>query len=157
MDAKAKVVDVLRERYAPTEVPPCRVCGGPLSLAAIGGGKPTVWACSGNEDDPDRPGYIRSQPGRWGNAKDGVSEYGPGGHYHDSRWVDRRQGGDSQVIELIEDYERLLTGLEALAGEWEGIGSYTHHVADDYKAGQMYAFNVAFKQLRTLTNSAKGD
>jgi len=97
-------LEALRERYRPTIVPPCRVCGGELSIAAIGGGQPTRWACGGRVDNPERPGYSMDAPGRWSNAPPGTpSEYGPGGHYHDSEWVDRRQGGDPSVIAILDE------------------------------------------------------
>ena len=82
----------LRQRYTPPAIPPCRVCGGPLSIGAVGGGQPTVWACSGQEADPDHPGRLRRQLGR------GVADE----HYSRSRWEDRSQGGDSDVIALLD-------------------------------------------------------
>lgn len=87
---------MLTERYKPSEIPPCRVCGGPLSIGAIGGGEPTRWACSGMEDDPESPGNRRYKQGRT------VADR----HYSDSEWVDRRQGGDSAVMELIARFRR---------------------------------------------------
>jgi len=88
----ADIVATLRARYAPTTVPPCRVCGGELSIASVGGGEPTRWACSEYEDDPDVHGQLRRKPDR--SMADA--------HYGDSRWVDYRQGGDSDVIELLD-------------------------------------------------------
>lgn len=75
----------LRRRYAPSDIPPCRVCGGELSLQSIGGGEPTVWACSGQNED-----------GSWLPGRRIADD-----HYSRSRYVDRRQGGDEVVMELI--------------------------------------------------------
>jgi hypothetical protein len=83
--AKAEV----RRRYAPTVIPPCRVCGMTLSLGAIGGGNPTTWGCSEWEDDPARPGQLRRKEGR--SCADG--------HYGDSMFIDRRHvDSDAGVI-----------------------------------------------------------
>ncbi len=75
-----EIIDELTERYKPTEIPPCRICGGKLSIGKIGGGEPTIWACAGTEDDPDRPGFVRRKKGR--NLADR--------HYSDSEFIDRR-------------------------------------------------------------------
>lgn len=86
----------LTERYAPSVIPPCRVCGEPLRMCGSGGG-PTVWGCSGQEDDPDRPGWLRYKPGR--RCADE--------HYMRSRFEDRRRGGDDDVIKLIGRFRKL--------------------------------------------------
>ncbi len=88
----ADIVATLRARYSPTKVPACRVCGGELSIQSVGGGEPTVWACSDLEADPAQPGHLRRKPGRT------VAD----SHYSQSRWVDYRQGGDSVVMELLD-------------------------------------------------------
>jgi hypothetical protein len=80
----------LRERYEPTEVPPCSVCGGPLTLASCGGGRPNIWGCS---------------------PETGVVDWD---HYSQSRWEDYRSGGDSEVMELIRRYSELVTALDEL-------------------------------------------
>ena len=85
----------LTEKYKPSEIPPCRFCGGKLSIGSIGGGKPTVWACSTMEDDPDKPGYLRVK----------VDRQRIDDHYSQSRYEDRRQGGDSDVMELIKRFK----------------------------------------------------
>ena len=78
----------LTRRYGPVEVPTCRVCGGELSVQSVGTGGPTVWGCSGTDDDgrllPDR---------RMADE-----------HYSRSRWEDYRQGGDELVMELLRRY-----------------------------------------------------
>jgi len=89
----AALLAKLRERYAPTVIPPCRVCGGELSLESFGGGMPTIWRCSPWQPTEDEP--LRRKPGR------GIADK----HYSDSEFIDRRQGGDADVIELIERFE----------------------------------------------------
>jgi hypothetical protein len=85
-----ELIRCVRAYATADEVPPCRVCGGKLSIAACGGGGPTHWACSGQEDDPDNPGRLRRIPGR-GIADD---------HYDRSRWT-QYNTGDSLVLELL--------------------------------------------------------
>lgn len=89
-------IDDLRKRYAPSVIPPCRVCGGELSISSCGGGNATTYACSMQEDDPDRSGWLRMKSGR------GENEYGKGGHYSDSQWTDRHGPGDERVIALLD-------------------------------------------------------
>lgn len=85
---------VLAARYAPTEIPPCRICGAALSLQSVGGGDPTVWACDG-----------RDESGKMKEGRRAVDE-----HYSASRFVDRRMGGDEAVMDLVRRYrERAVT------------------------------------------------
>ena len=90
----AALLTELRKRYEPTKIPPCRVCAAEMSIQSIGGGEPTVYACQGMEDDPDEPGRVRRMAGR-GLVDD---------HYRSSEFIDRRQGGDEVVMELIERF-----------------------------------------------------
>lgn len=84
----------LKERYSESEVPPCRVCGGELSIQRAGSG-PTVWGCTGMVDDPTgERNWIYAE------GRSCADE-----HYERSRWSDYRQGGDSDVIALIEQLE----------------------------------------------------
>lgn len=92
-----ELIASLAERYRPSEPPPCRVCGAALSIQAIGGGEPTVWACAGYEDDPERQKIARYKADRSPADE----------HYERSRWIDRRQGGDSLVMELIKRFQTL--------------------------------------------------
>ncbi|MGB3026912.1 hypothetical protein [Paradevosia shaoguanensis] len=71
----AELVERLRERYTPSPVPPCRVCGAPLSIQSAGGGQAMVYGCTNGPYDPE--------------------------HYAESRWVQYRPG-DSDVIELVD-------------------------------------------------------
>ncbi len=95
--SEAEIVAELQERYAPTRIPPCCVCGGELSLQGTGGGGPDSWACSTRETDPDAPGYLRLKAGRGGPG-----ETNPDGHYGRSHYIDYRSGGDELVIEALK-------------------------------------------------------
>lgn len=84
----------LRERYAAPEIPKCRVCGGELTVQRAGGG-PTIWGCTGMIDDPTgERNWIYAE------GRSCADE-----HYERSRWSDYRQGGDADVIELIDALE----------------------------------------------------
>jgi len=95
----------LRTRYTPEPVPTCRVCGGPLSPVASGGGRPTVWACSILEADPDEPGRLRARPGRGGD-----DEIRRGGHFLESR-IDWLRDGDADVLAAVDDADALAGAL----------------------------------------------
>jgi hypothetical protein len=85
----------LLSRYEATKIPPCRICGGKLSVQRCGGGEPTVYACSPNMyDEKDNPIL---KPGRNGSVDK---------HYRDSEFIDYKHGGDSLVIELIDRYRK---------------------------------------------------
>src|SRR3954465_9998798 len=47
----AELIEIVRLKHTAEEIPPCRVCGGPLSVTSMGGNAATKWACSGQEDD----------------------------------------------------------------------------------------------------------
>ena len=96
-----KVIKRLEEYHTPAIIPPCPVCGGSLSLDSYGGEEPTRYACSGYEDDPDKPGCIRLQAGR-GLADD---------HYSKSSFIDRRHD-DPDVMTLIKEFRKLQRKLE---------------------------------------------
>jgi len=83
-----ELLTLLERDHTTTEIPPCRVCGGSLSIQAIGGGRPTVWACSGQDESGK---YL---PGR--RAADE--------HYSESRFEDRRHT-DGRIHELIRRYK----------------------------------------------------
>lgn len=81
----------LLKRYTPTPISPCRVCGGPRSLASIGGGDAPTVAC----DSTRKP--------------DGTMDWD---HYQRSR--DKFFGtGDSEVVELVDAYSALVAGAQA--------------------------------------------
>ncbi len=96
----AELLAELRGAYAPDPIPPCRVCGRPLSIASVGGGQATVYACSIMEADPDKPGYLRRNQS-WDPAND---------HYANSRHTDYKSGGDHRVLDLIRRYELRSSG-----------------------------------------------
>lgn len=96
--ADADLLALLAARYATEEVPPCRVCGGRLSVASIGGGEATRYACSGQETDPENPERLRYKPGRT------IADE----HYANSRWTHYREG-DAHVRELVQRFRRLTT------------------------------------------------
>jgi hypothetical protein len=78
-------LDYLEDRYAVPAVPPCRLCGGELSIQRIGGGSPTVYACT-NVTFTTRDRHDEG----WQ-------------HYSDSSYTQFRSG-DSDVITLINAY-----------------------------------------------------
>lgn len=85
-----ELIALLKDRYTAMPVPPCRICGGPLSVARTGGGEATQWACSEMEDDPANPGRLKRKEGR-GVADD---------HFARSYWTQYRSG-DEFVLEAI--------------------------------------------------------
>lgn len=79
---------VLRERYTPEPVPPCRVCGGRLTIGSMGGGNATKWGCA-TPDAPPLPDY---------RFKDEIKDRWF--HYRYSSWTQYRDC-DSLVIRLV--------------------------------------------------------
>ena len=100
------LVDVLRERYTEETVPPCRVCGSPLSVQRCGGGEPTIWACDGiDENGSDK---LVCKEGR-SFADD---------HYTKSRFTQYRMG-DSDVLaacDLIDELRKNQAATDAVEG-----------------------------------------
>ncbi|MHA1081354.1 ead/Ea22-like family protein (plasmid) [Enterobacter ludwigii] len=97
----------LRKRYTPPEIPKCSICGGELSIQRCGGGEPTVYACDGYEADPENPGMVRRAAGRDIADK----------HYEESRYIDWKKGGDSDVVALLDELEaaeKRIAELEAV-------------------------------------------
>jgi hypothetical protein len=84
-----EIMQILKERYSAPVIPPCRVCGAALSLQS--NGMPSIWGCTGQETDPDRPEALRYKQGR--RFADP--------HYTQSRYTDYKGGGDEVVIELL--------------------------------------------------------
>lgn len=85
----ASVYDVLaalRTRYAGKPVPPCRVCGGKLTMQACGGGRPTEYACP-------RP--------------DGVAFDDHVEHYRASRFIETRPA-DPEGAALVDALDAVL-------------------------------------------------
>lgn len=100
LQAGCRLVALLRQRYSPSTIPPCRVCGAELSIQSSGGGEPTIWACSGLEQGE----AVRYKAGR--SAADA--------HYIKSRHEDLRRGGDENVMALIELYESAIASSPAV-------------------------------------------
>jgi len=84
--SNAALAAALEHDYAAPEIPPCRICGGELSIGQIGGGLPTVYYCTAMADAP-----------RNGREKDWQ-------HYGDSKWAAPRQTGDLRVLELVRRF-----------------------------------------------------
>lgn len=80
----------LEQRYTAEPVPPCRVCGGELSVQSMGGGKATVYGCSNKPDDVKYTEWID-------------------GHYRQSTWVQYRDG-DADVLALVAAYRSAAGG-----------------------------------------------
>lgn len=99
----AEIAEHVADRYVPPVVPPCRVCGEPLSITSAGSG-PTWWACSGMEADPDNDSMLR-----WMEGRSCADE-----HYMHSRWEDRRAGGDDAVVELLRRFQAERTTRDAV-------------------------------------------
>lgn len=98
----AELVAEVTERYAPTSVPPCPICGRKLTLGAIGGGMPHEWAC------------YRDADGRMN----------PQEHITASRFTDPRHGGDSAVMEASARFAEVLGHATVLA-EWFSFSPLT--------------------------------
>jgi len=81
-----RLLDRLRERYTGEPVPPCRVCGGTLTVQSMGGGRATEYGCP----KPDDVAY-----GEWAE------------HYSRSKWTQYRPG-DVDVIALVDAVEALV-------------------------------------------------
>ena len=86
----SEAAQALVNSYTPDPVPPCRVCGGKLSIQAIGGGRPTVYACSGSYEDEN--GAIRRSEGRSPADE----------HYSNSRWEQYRHG-NRLVLNILRE------------------------------------------------------
>lgn len=87
-------IQQLRGRYSEPVIPKCSVCGAELTVQRAGGG-PTIWGCTGMIDDP-----TGERNWVYAEGRECADE-----HYERSRWSDYRQGGDADVIELIDALE----------------------------------------------------
>lgn len=104
----AALLEVLVDRYAPTVVPPCRVCGDALTITSIGGGRATEWACGHLEPDPDA---VAGGPDLRVKAGRGTGSADDNRHYERSRFVDYRHE-DADVIELIRRFKEHQTRID---------------------------------------------
>lgn len=78
-------IAALRERYTTTPLPPCRVCGAPLEVASMGGGKAPEFACSNATD---------------ANGKTDFEHYGQSKYTHYGT-------GDNHVIAVLDAFSAL--------------------------------------------------
>lgn len=92
----------LVEHYTRDEPPPCRVCGGPLTVARAGSGR-TLYACSPLTDGPSEAGHLIEKAGRGSLAQDRDAE---DDHYRRSYWEQPRRG-DDDVLELVARFRRI--------------------------------------------------
>ena len=106
----AALLGRLRERYAPAEIPRCRVCGEALSPSRMGGGGPTIFHCSS-----EHAKWLGPGPCKEAREKDPTHERGYKrenacehyAHWLDSEWKLYRHG-DPDVIALVEYVESSL-------------------------------------------------
>lgn len=82
-----QLFELLQDRYGATEIPCCRICGGQLEVASIGGSQDTKYACRD-----------------WQKPVDQLTTYD---HYARSAWYDHKNGGDRVVLELIDRFKQL--------------------------------------------------
>lgn len=102
---KVDLVDLLRKRYTEETVPPCRVCGAPLSVQRCGGGEPTIWACDGLSESGS--GMVHKEGRSFADE-----------HYTKSRFTQYRVG-DSDVLaacDLIEELRKHQVATDAVEG-----------------------------------------
>lgn len=89
-DELLELASLLVQRYTGEPVPPCRICGGALSIASAGGGNATRYACDMMEIDPDRPAFLRRKEGRFAADE----------HYSQSGWT-QFNPGDRNVLDFV--------------------------------------------------------
>lgn len=115
-DRVRALIAELRDRYSEPVVPPCRICGGPLSIERCGGDSPTIWRCTGRTDDGYAPGRKMCDA-----------------HYENSEWADRRAGGDERVIALCDEADvsdDLYRSIKVRLGQTPGDGQLPHAAID---------------------------
>lgn len=113
-EVNADLLARLRARYTIPEIPPCRVCGGQLTVSRMGGGEPTIFHCGEPEArwlGSDTICYqVRqldpSHERGWGR-KTACEHYA---HYLDSEYR-LYAHGDSDVLALIDYVESTVPSL----------------------------------------------
>lgn len=98
-----ELIEQLERDYSPQPIPPCRICGAPLSIGQIGGGEPTIYYCSAMADAP-----------RNGLEKDWE-------HYGQSKLRDLSRRGDQRVIQLTRRLRSLAAENDSLRKALVGI------------------------------------
>jgi hypothetical protein len=101
LEATTYIRGAWESQYEPSKIPNCPVCGNKLTLADT---KDWVYACSSQEDDPDRPGWLRQRED-YGTAY-GVDYWE---HYRRSQVTGLRPGNP--------DLLKFLTMLKRICGE----------------------------------------
>lgn len=100
-----RLIAELENAYSPCVVPPCRLCGAPLSIVSIGEAS-AIYRCS-----KTRTAQTQDE---WE-------------HYKSSEWVDYRPGGDPRVIELIARHKALRNGAKrAMASGYPMIEGFIY-------------------------------
>lgn len=99
-----ELVRALLDRYAPTVIPPCPVCLGPLSEVPKIRSPYRFFYCLIQEEIPGRKGTVRNKPGR-GKISE---EHAPGGHYARSEFIDKKSTpADPLVVELVNRFQAI--------------------------------------------------
>lgn len=93
--AHDELIELLEDQFTGIPIPPCPVCGRDLTVASAGGGHATKYACSTNEADPDRPGFLRNRTDYKSYGMDWLE------HYARSEFVHHKPG-NPWVLELIK-------------------------------------------------------
>lgn len=104
------LMDVVEFCFRAEPIPPCRVCGGALTIGSMGGGHATRWGCDGRIEDPARPNEVVYADGRT-IADD---------HYAQSQWTQHRSG-DIRVMELVERMRVLDAANTKIQTELRGL------------------------------------
>jgi hypothetical protein len=84
-----ELIQDLKRSYSPSVIPPCCICGKKLTLLSSREGYPIVYACLGYEYVNERRVYDEGR-----SLADA--------HYSESRYEDKRQGGDFRVMEVLK-------------------------------------------------------
>lgn len=111
-----QMVERLRKRYTAEPVPPCSVCGLPMSIQSAGGGNATVYGCEAH------------RPFDWK-------------HYEQSRWTQYRPGDEDVLAaaallqslsadntRLREVLEKTIAGANILLADSRQCSIQHHHV-----------------------------
>lgn len=126
-------LDALREQYTDVPVPPCRVCGGPLTIQASGGGVRTT--------------YAHTVP-------DGVQAFDWVEHYRASTWSPRYDG-DSRVIKLLDAYATEHPDTPTPADGWEAVPGYPLTVTPSTSGRRVVLSGAIRRDPQTIERAAR--
>lgn len=101
----AEELALLRERYTPTDPPPCPVCGEPRQMTGFGPGSLERWGCEGFMADPEEEGHLIYKPGR--SFAD---------EHSDRASLTRHTFHDRLVVRALDDLDAAATTLAAVLG-----------------------------------------